>query len=306
MFNVNFSNINPLNKNGSQVQYAEQKRQKHCAANLRGKNVSFGDEYYSDHPLKDGLLSLTNGFLGIIGFNAALWWIQNFVNGKILVGKINKHFTKNLDNPEQLEQLALEMRDKEGLSDVDIKSGNPGEAFYTETGIPERRIRPNSIRVGEDQVSSLFHELGHAKIENKTEILKFLQRRRGNYAVLALALYALMSQGQNQRRSDVFGDERKSFGAKVKDFFTRSTLIVPLLAFSPELITEAMASKYGLKFLKEVKNAGRIDKKTFRNIKRSYITCFGTYLFIPVSIILMELLFSGIEKEINKHKSSQY
>jgi len=120
-----------------------------------------------------------------------------------------------------------------------------------------------------------------------------------------MALYALRSS-QNPRRKDIFGDDRKSFGTKVKEFLSRSTLIVPLLAFSPELITEYKASSYGLKFLKEKLKEGRIDERTFKNIKRSYITCFGTYLFFPVSIILMELLLSGIEKEVNKHKSNNY
>lgn len=305
MNNVNFSNTVSLQTSGVNVQSVKQKRQTNRVANIGEQKVSFGDGYYSDHPVKDGLLSLTNGALGLIGFNVALWWIQNFVNGKILVGKINKHFTKDLNNPQQLEQLAFDMRKKEDLTNVGMYLGQEGQAFFNDA--------ENAVVVGKNEFSSLFHELGHAKIENKTQILKFLQRNRGSYAVLALALYALMSQGKHSGQNDVFGDERKSFGTKVKDFFSRSTLIVPLLAFSPELITEAMASKYGLDFLKEVLEAQKkgkpisnikIDERTIRNIKRSYITCFGTYLFIPVSIILMELLFSGIEKEINKHKSN--
>lgn len=295
---VNFSCQNQANRLGNPPSVEKQQK-------TQAENIPFGNSYYqtynpyySEHPLKDKLFRLTNSVLGTIGFNAALWWLQDFVNGKVLVGKINKHFTNGIKNPEELMPLAFEMRQKEGLNNsVKISGGNKGEACFSHIG--------NEVIVGEDQLSSLFHEIGHAKIENKTEFLKLLQRNRGNYTILSLALYSLMSQKRHQSE-DAFGDHKKSLGTKIKNFLSRSTLLVPLLAFSPELITEAKASQYGLKFLKEKVAQGKLDKNIYSKIKKSYATCFGTYLFIPISIILMELLFSGVEKEVQKQKRRSY
>lgn len=289
---VNFPNLNQTSVFDNKI--SAQNRQKNQA-----ENIHFGD-YYSgyyapSHPLKDGLLSLTNGLIGLFGFNAVLWGIQDFVNGKILVGKINKHYTDKIHNELQLTQLASKMLEDNGLDKtVKREIGRNGEAYFTALG--------NKIVTGADKSSALFHEIGHSIIENNTTLLKGLQRFRGNYTILALGLYALMSQGQ-KKNQDVFGDEKQGFFTKAKNFLSRSTLLVPLLAFSPELITEAMASKLGIDFLSKQQKLGKISEEALKNIKKSYAACFGTYLFIPVSIIMMELLTSGIEKEINKHKS---
>lgn len=299
---VNLSKINPFSVNGNSSYSAQSKGQTSLYATGHSQ-PSFGyGEYYSDHPMKDALLGLTGGVWNLIGFNVALGWLQNFVNGKVLVGKINKHYTDKIKNSKNdIEKLADEMQQEEHLTNVNRYTVNGNDAFYTEAGDYNRKIKPNSVVVGENEFSSLFHELGHAKIENKTGFLKELQRFRGNYTWLALGLYALMSQNKSQNQ-DVFGDGRKSFGEKVKNFLGRASLLVPLLAFSPELITEAKASQYGLKFLAKKVKEGKLEESVFKNIKKSYLTCFGTYLFIPVSIILMELLTSGIEKEVNKSR----
>lgn len=242
------------------------------------KKIPFGYNEQSQSPfqsLKDWVLMLTDGAVGIIGMNAVLWWMQNFVNGKILSGKINKHYTNKITNEQKnkFPALAYEMLDKNGLKDkVKVFQGAEGEAFFTHKG--------NYIQVGKNQYSALFHEIGHAIQENNTVLLKKLQRFRGHYSILSLALYALMSQ--RPKRDD--GDQ--SIGSKI----SKSDVIVPLLAFSPELITEAKASQEGLKFLKQKLNIGVIEKSLYKNIKKSYITCFATYLFIPVSIILIDML----------------
>lgn len=266
---------------------------------LSRKNLSFGygeqDNSLFDN-VKYGFASLTSSLLGIVGFNAALIAIQDIVNGKILIGKINEHYTKKINDNEKLTSLADEMLKTPGLETVHREFGGTGEAFYTSTGIPKRKILPNTVVIGADKGSALFHEIGHAIIENKTTFLKFLQDHRGRYMYIALALYALMSQNKKQSYNP-YEEQDQSFGSKVKNFLSRSTLLVPLLAFSPELITEAMASKYGLKFLK-----GKVEKPLYNNIKNSYRACFGTYLFIPISIILMEVLQNSLEKGIQKHR----
>lgn len=298
---VNLSKINPFSASGNSSYSAQNKGQTTLHATSHSQ-PSFGyGEYYSDHPMKDALFGMTDGIWNLVGFNVALGWLQNFVNGKVLVGKINKHYTDKIQDKKHLESLYEEMKHEEGLQNVTRYIGEPSEAFYTASGNAKREINPNSVVVGENEFSSLFHELGHAKIENKTGLLKELQRFRGNYTWLALGLYALMSQNRNQNQ-DAFGDGRKSFGQKMANFVGRVSLLVPLLAFSPELITEAKASHYGLKFLAKKVKEGKLEESVFKNIKNSYKACFGTYLFIPVSIIMMELLTSGIEKEINKSK----
>lgn len=283
--------INSVSANPNSA-YIQKAQNKGVMPDLSRKNLSFGYGE-QDNSLFDnaryGFASITNSLLGLVGFNAALWWIQSKVNGDILVGKINKHYTDKIHNDEKLTKLADDMLDFHKLKGkVETVVGPDGEAYYSALG--------NRIVTGRDKASALFHEIGHAVIENKTTFLKFLQDHRGSYTVIALALYALMSQNKKQSYNP-YEEQNEGFGSKVKNFLSRSTLLVPLLAFSPELITEAMASKKGLDFLK-----GKVEKPLYNNIKNSYRACFATYLFIPVSIILMELLQSGIEKEVQKHR----
>lgn len=242
------------------------------------KNVAFGDSEYPQSPfqgVKDTIANITNGFVGLIGVNAAIWALQDLVNGKLLVGKINKHFTSKINDEAQITKLASEMWHEKGLDkgekEVHFYTGAPEEAYYTHVG--NERIKPNSIVTGKNTCSSLFHELGHAVEENNTKFFKLLQRGRGNYTILALGLYTLMSQ---DKKNDDFSDAA-----------------IPLLAFSPELITEGKASMEGLKFLKE-----KIGKASplYKNIRSSYLTCFLTYLFVPLSIIIVD----GIRNEASK------
>lgn len=262
-------------------------------------SVPFGHRESSDgilSSIKDTFLTVTDDTVGLVGFNAALAWLQNLVSGKLLVGKINKHYTDKITPEEQakLPTLAQEMLEKHGLHEgvkkVSIYDGKPGEAFYTHDG--------NFIKVGPEQHSSLFHEIGHAIEENNTSIFKRLQRGRGKYAYLSMLLYAMLSGREQQQ------DGSYSIGSSL----TKADVAVPLLAFAPELITEAKASFEGLKFLKEKLKAGAITESLYKNTKRSYLACFGTYLFVPLSIIIMDALRSGANKVREKHamKNNQY
>lgn len=254
--------------------------------------------------IKDTFLELTNDVVGAVGFNVVLAWLQETVSGKLLVGKINKHFTDKITPEEQgkLQGLAEEMLEQHGLDKgakkVEIRTGGAEEAFYTHTGNSTRRINPNSIVVGKNTQSSLFHEIGHAVEENNTRGFKWLQRGRGRYAYLSMLLYAMLS-GRSQQQ-----DGSYSIGSSL----SKADVAIPLLAFAPELITEAKASMTGLKFLKEKKNLGQISESLYKNTKRSYLACFGTYLFVPLSIIIMDALRSGANKirEKHAHKQNQY
>lgn len=258
------------------------------------QNLSFGHEdEYKSHPIRDLFVTLTNDFVGLVGFNAALWWLQDFVNSKLLIGKINKHFTKNIQDKEQLENLAKKMVEKHHLKDVlRFENGAQGEAYFTNAG--------NKVVIGEGEYSALFHEIGHAVEENGTKVFKWLQNHRGNYTVLSLALYALLSQ--TQKPQTYYEDEDQGIGGKVKNFLRKSNAVIPLLAFSPELITEGKATSTGLKFLR--KEIGK-DSLLYKNIRKSYLTCFATYLFIPVSIMLMDSLQRSATKVRMKKQASR-
>lgn len=291
--------INSVSVNSNSA-YTQRAQNKGVMPDLSRKNLSFGYQEQQNSlfdNIKYGFATLTNDIMGLVGFNALLWWIQSKVNGDILIGKINKHYTDKINDNETLVNLAEKMRQKvnKGLPEerqVTIGPEAPGEAYYKHT--------TNKVYIGPDKVSALFHELGHAKIENKTTILKTLQRFRGNYTWLALGLYALMSQNRKYSYNPFEEPQEQTFGDKAKNFLSRSSLLIPLLAFSPELITEAAASRYGMKFLKEQVKAGKIPEAMKKNIGRSYLACFGTYLFIPVSIMLMEVLQNSLEKEVQK------
>ena len=104
-------------------------------------SVNFGNQSGSDGILgsiKDSFLTFTDDAVGAVGFDAALAWLQNLVSGKLLVGKINKHFTDKITPEEQsnLRSLADEMLEQHGLKDkVAIHTnGTKGEAFYTHQG----------------------------------------------------------------------------------------------------------------------------------------------------------------------------
>lgn len=297
--------INSINLNG----YSSVKNQNNVGnkkPDLSSNKLSFGDYYYYQDEnifdkLRNGFLSLTSSVMGLVGFNAALWFIQEKVNSNLLIGKINKHYTDKIKDDGLLKKMSEEMLKKHKLTDtVSNATGANGEAYYTAIG--------NKIVIGKDKASALFHEIGHAVIENNTTILKKLQNFRGNYSILALALYALMPQHRTPNY-DMYGRrKREGIFEKIKNLITNPTVIIPLVAFSPELITEAKASKIGLKFLKEKVKSGAIENSLYKNIKKSYLTCFATYLFIPISIIIMDSLQNSVDRyrERRRMRQEQY
>lgn len=277
-------------------------------------NVEFGYGGYYQEPqspfqgLKDLAVTLTNDVVGFLGVNAVLLGMQKFVNGNILIGKINKHFTKDITNEDnkKLIDVAIQMREKhdlhQGPKRVEILPGTNGEAYFTHVG--------NKVVVGQDQISSLFHEIGHAVEENKTTVLKQLQRFRGHYTELSLALYMLMSMRPKNKDNYYQEDQNQGVGSKIANFVSKSDAVIPLIAFAPELITEAKASQYGLKFLKskigDTKiNPEMIEKSLYNKIKKSYLTCFATYLFIPVSIMLVDAIRNSANKAMQRRKAER-
>lgn len=278
--------INSVNAYGVNNTYNNLEVKNASKANQTRANVQFGYGGYYQEPqsplqgLKDLAVTLTNDAIGFLGINAVLLAVQKFVNGDILIGKINKHFTKDIDskNIDKLDNLADEMLQKHGLTDKVRRFDGPnGEAFFNH--------EKNIVVVGKDKYSALFHEIGHAVEENKTTFFKTLQRGRGHYAEASLLLYALLGQNKS--------DDNKL------------STIIPLVAFAPELITEAKASLEGLKFLKEKVKLQQLEKSVFKKIRSSYLTCFATYLFIPVSIMLVDAIRNSANKAMQRRKAER-
>lgn len=280
---VNMVNMNTFSANKSKGLADDKTRSK----------INFGDREKSQsyHPIRDMALILTNDLVGLAGVNTVLWAMQKFVNEDILINKINQHFTKKIEEPEKLRNLADDMLDDKKLTEKYLGNkkvniidyAGEGQAYFTHKG--------NNVVVGKDKFSALFHEIGHAVEENNTKFFKTLQRGRGNYTLLSLALYTLLAQRQK------------------KNGESKSDAIIPLLAFAPELITEAKATIEGLKYLDTKTNkpnkpflSKNISLKTFKNIRRSYLTCFATYLFVPISIMLVEALRKSADKAIQRHQ----
>ncbi len=174
-----------------------------------------------------------------------------------------------------------------------IINKNGQDAYFTHVN--------NYIKVTKDTLISLPHEIGHAVEENSTKFLKKLQRSRGKYAALALILYGL---GREKPANTKGG---QTLWGKFQNFLYKYNLLVPLIAFSPELITEFAASKIGIDYIKEhiknlktdtVKNAKSIakSKNILKVAKKHYAVAFCTYLSLPLFAILDNYIFKKATK----------
>lgn len=242
------------------------------------KQISFGDrslfsqEDISTDTAKDAGVVLTLGYL-------ASQFLKKCTNS-YLISYLDKH--KNIAPKEILDTSAKMLKEKGLLNKIKIYIlDDKKEAYYTHKG--------NYIKIHKDKLLALPHEIGHGIVENKTTVLKYLQRFRGRYAAIALALYAL----GRSKPDNPFSEEEQSTFAKMQNFLHKYRILIPMIAFSPELITEFAASKYGLDGLK--KYASPALQKAAR---KHYIAAFCTYLAFPVFAMLDNLT-------LNK-KSAQY
>lgn len=243
-------------------------------------------------------VALAENLYGTLGFGFGLMYLRQFVNGKLLIGNIYKHYTNKIKDNDLMAKLALKMRKENGLeSKVPIYTGAAGEAYFSSSGGFQK------IVVGNDSFSALFHELGHAIIENKTKILKSFQKNRNLDAYGAITLYMLLESAKytNRTKKSAQNNSLDDIQTKTIDFFIKYSEILPILIYSPELVSELGATGYGLKFLKKEVKEGSIGKNIFKNIRNSYAAAFATYLFIPLSLILM----SAVNRATYNKKLSQ-
>ena len=130
------------------------------------------------------------------------------------------------------------------------KNNESGEKLLKSVLIEEKGsnayfdVKNNHIRVTKDTLISLPHEIGHAVQEHSTKILKILQKYRGHSAGLALFLYGL------GREKTTIQEKNTMFG-KIRELLYKYNVLIPLIAFLPELITEFAASKIGIDYIKD-------------------------------------------------------
>lgn len=165
----------------------------------------------------------------------------------------------------------------------------------------------NRIKITKDTLISMPHEIGHAVQEHGSKFFRMLQRNRGSYTFLALLLYGL---GRNKPTNN---KGEQTTWTKFQNILYKYNILVPLLAFSPELITEFKASKIGIDYLKQhVKNIEDKIKQTKANkslnqqltnsknilkaAKKHYAIAFCTYLALPLFAMLDNLIFKEASK----------
>ncbi|MBQ2871445.1 hypothetical protein IJE86_07080 [bacterium] len=218
----------------------------------------------------------------------------------------------NIDENEMITIAKKMLKDKKLMERPSVSVSKEG-ATYTDKGVFQKlrliienagqnaHFDPvnNEIRVSKNTLISIPHEIGHAVEEHSTKFLRMLQRNRGNYTTLALLLYGLGRSKSTNKKG------KETFISKTQNLIYKYNMLIPLLAFSPELITELAASKIGLNYIKQhikkletesvtettLKSLSS-SKKILKAAKKHYAIAFCTYLTLPVFAILDNLIFS--------------
>ncbi len=219
---------------------------------------------------------------------------KNMIKDKNLMEKMQV-FNKVVINGEVIDEISEiweASTDNSKLTNVIInKKGQ--DAYFTHVD--------NHIKVTKDTLISLPHEIGHAVEEHSTKLLKKLQRYRGRYAALALILYGL------GREKSQDAQNKTSLWGKIQNTLYKYNILIPLIAFSPELITEFAASKIGIDYIKQHiknlkinagKNAQSIAKSQniLKVAKKHYVVAFCTYLSLPLFAVLDNYIFKKASK----------
>ena len=205
----------------------------------------------------------------------------------------SSYFSKNPDvNPDEITKLGLRMLQDKGLMQDPVKQTADIGSVFTDGLKKLNLIIENTgnnayfdhvnkqIRVSKNTLLSLPHEIGHAVEEHSTTFFKALQRFRGNYTMLALILYGLGRNKSTNKKG------KETFIGKIQNTLYKYNLLVPLIAFSPELITEVKASKIGIDYLKQIK----APKNIIKAAKKHYAIAFCTYLALPAFAVLDNLI----------------
>lgn len=227
--------------------------------------------------------------IGVIVREALQKWSNNF---------FSNYFSKHPDvNKDELiiinnKMLADKIKESKNsaFKNIHVEIAKSGQDAYFD------HIN-NRIRVTMDTLISLPHEIGHAVQEHSTKIFRTLQRNRGNYTILALLLYGIGRSKPTNKKGE------KTTFSKIQNLLYKYNVIVPLLAFSPELITEFKASQIGIDYLKNytkevetqlkkkptnksLMQKAANSKSILKAAKKHYAIAFCTYLSLPVFTML--------------------
>ncbi len=215
--------------------------------------------------------------------------------GKIMGQYLSKN--RKLDDKEILDTSLNMLKDKGLLNDPQQFAIRDGSLFRGQNAKLDLIIENDGSKAYFDHMNkqicvtkktllALPHEIGHAVQENCTTFLKKLQRSRGMYAYLAMFLY-----GMGRKKSNDPNAEQTTTG-KLRNILYKYSLGIPLLAYSPELITEFQASKIGIKYLKDAK----VSKSLLSAAKKHYAVAFCTYLALPLFAIMDAFIFKKANK----------
>lgn len=250
---------------------------------------------------KDLFAQLIFSIIGAFGIDETNKWMQTQLRKNITDRILNK---KHEFSEDYIVELTKKMGEKNGLIlekdvflNIDAEGIYSGASFLEKNKVEIPEIKGDLILLPKTELISVFHEMGHAIIENKTSLLKYLQRFRGNYIYVATALYAMANHKPKEEKVAKFNVKEQKMDNNKKTSNWR--YLIPFIAFSPELITEIIASKHGLNFLKGEK----INENLLKATKKHYLAAFATYLFVPTSIVIFDKLYNVVnDKLFNKPK----
>ena len=191
------------------------------------------------------------------------------------------------DNKKVYEKLKSIAKER-GIKDIkEVKSGS----FYD--------LEKDTININRKKLAaSLSHEMGHRHYDK--EKAKTLGDKIGK---LAHKLYRLDNKGilavsvLNGLHSGINKANKESKGEKESKFNKHKSWVVPLALSTPLLVSEALATKHGLKLLKK----SGASKELMKSSKKRLGKALGTYgLGAALSIGSGELTKFGTDKLIKK------
>lgn len=191
------------------------------------------------------------------------------------------------DNKKVYEKLKSIAKER-GIKDIkEVKSGS----FYD--------LEKDTININRKKLAaSLSHEMGHRHYDK--EKAKTLGDKIGK---LAHKLYRLDNKGilavsvLNGLHSGINKANKESKGEKESKFNKHKSWVVPLALSTPLLVSEALATKHGLKLLKK----SSASKELMKSSKKRLGKALGTYgLGAALSIGSGELTKFGTDKLIKK------
>lgn len=146
-------------------------------------------------------------------------------------------------------------------------------------GFPEP-VKKNTILMPENKITfAAFHELGHAMNANLSKAGNALQKFRP-LALFIPSLVALYGACSRKSKPDADGNLTKK--QKINNGIRNNAGKIAFIATLPMLIEEAMATKKGLKFAKEILSP-ELYKKVAKGNKVAFLSYLTTSIFAGIT-----------------------